>query len=442
MAHGGGTHEMPDNKTSMNREELTDLARRVQRAARRLARQTSTRKNAALSAIATTLRRRTREILEANARDVERALERGRDDAFVDRLRLDTARIDKMAGDVEAVVALPDPIGRVDSMWLRPNGLKVGKKRIPLGVVAIIYEARPNVTSDAAALCLKSGNGVILKGGSDAIDSNRAIYRALREGLCQAVDPGVADAIGFVDSTERELVGELLRLEKHIDVVIPRGGKGLIRFVHEHSRIPVIKHDEGVCHVVVEGTARPTMVDAIVLNAKTQRPSVCNAAETVLFLENAVEPHLARTLRRLAEAGVHMYLCPRCLEAAAEAGLDPAAFEAAAEEHFHREFLGLELAVRVVDDLDAAVDHIAEYGSRHTEAIVTEDYTLSQHFVDAVDSSCVMVNASTRFADGSQLGLGAEIGISTTRLHAYGPMGIEELTTTKFVVFGEGQVRT
>ena len=413
---------------------LIPMAKDVRSAARVLATQGSAVKNQALVAMAAALRNNVATILAANAEDVAKST---RDPAFKDRLLLSESRIEAMASAIEEVIALPDPIGRVDSMWRRPNGLRVGRQRIPLGVIGIIYEARPNVTSDAAALCFKSGNGVILRGGSDAFRSNQAIFAALQAGLAESDLPKEAHAaIGFIDTPDREAINHMLVLEDWIDVIIPRGGKGLIRFVNENSRIPVIKHDEGVCHVVVEGSAKPEMVDAIVINAKTHRPTVCNAAETLVFLENAVEPHLYHTLQALHEAGVKLYL-----DQAASAAAGDIPHELATEDHFYQEFLGLEIAVKVVPTLNDAIEHIAEYGSRHTEAIITENYAVSQRFIDAVDSSCVVVNASTRFADGGELGLGAEIGISTTRLHAYGPMGIEELTTTKFVVFGDGQVR-
>ncbi len=413
---------------------LTELADRVVAGARVLARQDTSVKNDALQAMADALRANTDAILAANAQDVA---DSQRDDAFRDRLTLTPERIEGMASAIEEVIALPDPVGRIDSQWLRPNGLKVGRQRIPLGVVGIIYEARPNVTSDAAALCFKSGNGVLLRGGSDAFRSNQAVHAALIEGMKNSRLPAEAiDSVGFVNTASREGVNAMLELEDHLDVIIPRGGKGLIRFVNEHSRVPVIKHDEGVCHIVVDGTANPEMVDAIVLNAKIQRPTVCNSLETLLFLESAVEPHLDRTLQALHNEGVELFLDARAANAT-EVPHQPAT-----DEHYHEEFLALRLAVRVVDDLESAIAHINKFGSKHTEAILTEQYSLAQRFVDAVDSSCVMVNASTRFADGNQLGLGAEIGISTTRLHAYGPMGIEELTTTKFVVFGSGQVRS
>jgi glutamate-5-semialdehyde dehydrogenase len=419
---------------------LAAFAERVRDASRWLARASSAQKNHALSCAAAALRAATPEILAANLEDLQTCQ---RDDAFRDRLTLNPDRIEDMARAIEEVITLPDPIGRVDSMWRRPNGLKVGRQRIPLGVVGIIYEARPNVTSDAAALCLKSGNGVILRGGSDAHRTSQAIFTAFQSGLKQSdLDPRACAAIGFVDSPDRESVRQLLELDAFVDVIIPRGGKSLIQFVNTHSRIPVIKHDEGVCHVVVDGSATQEMVDAVVLNAKTHRPTVCNAAETLLVLRNAVEPHLARLLTKLANAGVFLYLDDASLAIAQAQRLDNTCFAAAKPEDYGKEFLSLELAVRVVEDLEEAIEHINQYGSRHTEALLTENHSLVEAFVDAVDSSCVVINASTRFADGNQLGLGAEIGISTTRLHAYGPMGIEELTTTKFVIFGSGQVRS
>lgn len=421
---------------------LAEQGQEIDRAARVLATEPSRHKNQALQRIADHLRSQTSEILEANERDLERAREQSHDEAFLDRLRLSETRIDKMASDVEAIAALDDPVGRVDEQWVRPNGIKVGRQRIPLGVLGMIYEARPNVTSDAAALCLKSGNGVLLKGGSAAFDSNRAIHRSIREAIVDSDLPDeTARAVGFVDTTDRDAVGEMLTLDEHIDVVIPRGGPGLIQFVTEHARMPVIKHDAGVCHVVVDGSAEPEMVDDIVLNAKTQRPSVCNAVETLLVLDDAVGPHLERLLDKLVDAGVTLFVDPTSYEAAKRADLPEQKLERADEEAYRREFLSLQLAVKVCDGLDEAQAHIAEYGSSHTEAIVTDDYSKSRRFVDEVDSSVVLVNASTRFSDGNQLGLGAEVGISTTRMHAYGPMGVDELTTTKFVVFGDGQIR-
>lgn len=422
--------------------ELLNDARRVKRASRQLARSSSAQRDDALARIADALEARAPEIIEANKEDLARAIELELSDAFIDRLVLNEARIAKMANAVREIIALPDPVGHVDEMWQRPNGLMVGKKRIPLGSIGIIYESRPNVTSDAAALCLKSGNGVLLKGGSDAFQTNRAIYDAMCEGLAaSSLPPEASEAIGFVGTRDRDAVKYMLSLSDELDLIIPRGGKGLIRFVTEHSRIPVIAHDEGVCHVVVDGSARAAQVDEIVLNAKTQRPGVCNAAETLLLLESAVAPHLDRLLEVLVGAGVKVHLCPVSLARAEALDLPSFSYEPAGEEAWYAEYLALEIAIRVVPDLTSAIEHIETYGSDHTEAILTSDWDLGQRFVREVNSSVVVVNASTRFADGGQLGLGAEIGISTTRMHAYGPMGLRELTSTKFIVLGQGQVR-
>lgn len=423
--------------------EVVTIAARAKRASRALARQSSAVKDEALRQIAAALIAHTPEILAANAIDMAQAEQSGRDAAFLDRLRLDAGRIEQMAAQLHEVIALPDPVGRTDEVWVRPNGLRVGRQRIPLGTIGIIYEARPNVTSDAAALCLKSGNAVVLKGGSDAFASNTAIIAAMRAGLEASPLPAEAhDAVGFVPYTDRDAVRALLSLSESLDVVIPRGGHALIQFVHAHSRVPVIKHDEGVCHVVIDGSARAEDVDAIVLNAKVQRPGVCNAAETLLALEDAAHTHLPRVLAKLAEAGVLLHVCPRAREAALAGGVDPARLIDADDAAYAREFLSLEIAARVVEDLDAAIAHIDQFSSNHTECLVTQTWAHAQRFQREVDSSVILINASTRFSDGNQLGLGAEIGISTTRMHAYGPMGLEALTTTKFVVTGDGQIRT
>ncbi len=423
--------------------DVTAEAARVKLAARALARCEREAKDDALHKMADALRERTDDLVAQNALDLERAHERGLEPAFIDRLALDPARVEKMALALEEVASLPDPVGRIERSERRPNGLTVARQRIPLGVIGIIYESRPNVTSDAAGLCLKSGNGVVLKGGSDAYRSNRAVHAALTLGLERsALPPAARGAIGFVDTTDRDAVRVLLGLSEHLDVIIPRGGKRLIRFVHEHARVPVIKHDEGVCHVVVDETARPDRVDAILVNSKAQRPGVCNAAETILFTEKGARVHLGRALGALAAAGVTCHCDARALAIAREAGVPEANLREGGDDAFAREFLSLDVAVGVVDDLDGAIAHIDRFSSQHTEVILTEDYTVSRRFLREVDSSTVIVNASTRFADGGQLGLGAEIGISTTRLHAYGPMGLEELTTTKFVVTGDGQIRS
>lgn len=423
-------------------ENLHNTAARVRRSARVLAHQSSATKNDALAHVAESLRQMTPAILEANRLDLERGQDKKLDAAFLDRLELSPARIEAMAAAIEQIIALADPVGRVDKMWVRPNGLRVGKRRIPLGVIGIIYESRPNVTSDAAALCLKSGNGVMLKGGSDALESNRAIYAAICAGLeASSLPTEAAAAVGFVDSTDRAAVGELLKLEDAIDVIIPRGGHKLIRYVTKNSRIPVIKHDHGVCHGVVDGSANAELVDAVVLNSKVARPGVCNAMETLLILENARQTHLPRLLGVLAGAGVKLHLCEQSLAAAKSADIAPDDYLPATDDSYYAEFLSLELAVVVVQDLSAAIAHIQTYGSNHTEILLTENYQQSERFQREVDSSVVMINASSRFSDGGQLGLGAEIGISTSKMHAYGPMGIDELTTTKFVVLGEGQIR-
>jgi glutamate-5-semialdehyde dehydrogenase len=330
------------------------------------------------------------------------------------------------------VVALPDPVGEVDEMIRRPNGLMVGRMRIPLGVIGMIYESRPNVTVDAAALCLKAGNAVILRGGSEAIHSNLALAKLLQEALAgENINPA---AIQVIPVADREAVNVLLSLEDYVDLIIPRGGEGLIRFVAQNSRIPVLKHYKGVCHVFVDKDADFEMAANIVMNGKTQRPGVCNALETLLVHKDIGASFLPLIGARLQHAGVELRGCPRTKEVLAD-------INDATEDDWYAEFLDLILAVKVVDNIDAAMDHIAVYGSQHTEVIVTADYANAQRFIKEVDASAVMVNASTRFSDGGQFGLGAEIGISTTKLHAYGPMGLKELTARKFIVYGDGQVR-
>ncbi len=414
------------------REDLTAMGMRARQASRRVARLPSRVKDEALLAMAEGLEASKGALQQANRLDLEAAREAGLSPAMIDRLTLSDKVIASMAQGLREVAAQPDPVGEVVRMWTRPNGLLVGKKRIPLGVIGIIYESRPNVTADAAGLCLKAGNAVILRGGSEAIHSNRAIARVLEEAAARAGVP--EGAIQVVGVTDRQAVLEMLRLEEHIDLIIPRGGEGLIRFVTENSRIPVIKHYKGVCHVFVDASADPDTAEAIVLNAKCQRPGVCNALETLLVHREAAGEFLPRVARSLGEAGVEIRGCP------ATRALVPEAAEAT-EEDWYAEYLDLVLAVRVVDSIDQAIDHIDTYGSLHTEAIVTRDYANAQRFLNEVNSSVVTVNASTRFSDGQQLGLGAEIGISTTKLHAFGPMGVQDLTTTKFIIYGEGQVR-
>lgn len=371
-------------------------------------------------------------ILEENARDLADAEAKHLSLAMTDRLRLDDARIEKIALGLKEVAALPDPVGEVVRMWRRPNGLQVGRMRIPLGVIAIIYESRPNVTADAAGLCVKSGNAVILRGGSETIRTNIAIGGVLRRAAREAGIP--EDSVQIIPVTDRDAVLEMLGLEEYIDLVIPRGGEGLIRFVAENSRIPVLKHYKGVCHIFVDASADEDMAESICLNAKVSRPGVCNALETLLVHESIAPGFLPRMARAYEAAGVELRGC------AATKAIVPGVKEAT-EADWYEEYLDLILSVKVVSGLEEAIAHIEKYGSMHTESIITQDYGNARAFVDGVNSSAVMVNASTRFADGFELGLGAEIGISTSRLHAFGPMGLEELTTTKFIVFGEGQVR-
>jgi glutamate-5-semialdehyde dehydrogenase len=411
---------------------VREVALAAKEAARVLARVSSDRKDGALRAMAAALEREAPKLLEENRADLDQARKNGLSGPMLDRLALTQRIISEMAQGLREVAALPDPVGQVVRMWRRPNGLLVGRMRIPLGVVGIIYEARPNVTADAAALCIKSGNGVVLRGGSEAFRSNQAIAGILRESLrAEGLPEG---AVGMIPTADRGAVREMLQLEGLIDVIIPRGGEELIRAVVAESRIPVIKHYKGVCHIFVDESADLDMAERICLNAKVQRPAVCNAVETLLVHGRIAQEFLPRIGSRLVEHGVEIRGCQRTRE------ILPQVREAT-EEDWHTEYNDLILAVRVVGGLQEAVDHIARYGSDHTESIITRDYNNAQRFLQEVNSSVVLVNASTRFSDGHQLGLGAEIGISTTRLHAYGPMGVEELTTTKFVVYGDGQIR-
>ncbi len=401
--------------------------------ARAIATVSSEKKNRALLKMADAMRKKSNDLKKANKKDVEFARKKGLTKAMIDRLTLTTARIEDMARGLVEVAALPDPIGEVTKMWQRPNGMSVGKMRVPLGVIAIIYESRPNVTADATALCLKAGNAVVLRGGSEAIYSNRAIVRILR-GV--AKKEGIHEgAITFIDKTDRQAILEMLKLEGLIDVVIPRGGEGLIRAVTENSRIPVLKHYKGVCHVFVDRDADLQMAEDICFNAKVQRPGTCNAMETMLVDQKVAKRFLPPMLKRFKKAKVLIKGCPKTLSF-------DRSVKAAVDEDFYREYVDLILNVRVVKDIDHAMDHIAQYSSSHTEAIVTEDYCKAMRFLREVDSASVHVNVSTRFSDGFQYGLGAEMGISTDKIHARGPMGLEELTCTKFIVLGNGQLRS
>jgi len=413
-------------------DRIRQLASDARQASHAMARLSTGVKNELLIAMADALIAATPALIAENRKDLAVGEEKGLSSAMLDRLMLDEKRIKGMADGLREVAALPDPVGEVTRMWKRPNDLMVGKMRIPLGVIGIIYEARPNVTADAAALCLKAGNSVILRGGSEALHSNLAIAGVLQSEMAKAGIPCAALAV--VPFTEREGVLELLKQEESIDLIIPRGGEGLIRFVVEHSKIPVIKHYKGVCHLFVDAAADYDMAERIIVNGKTQRPGVCNALETLLVHRDAAETFVPRIAATLAGLGVELRGDERFCELAPQA-------QPATEEDWAAEYLELILSCRVVDDMDQAMDHINRYGSLHTEAIVTRDYANAQRFIREVNSSCVLVNASTRFSDGNQLGLGAEIGISTTKLHSFGPMGLEDLTTTKFIVYGDGQVR-
>ena len=411
---------------------MARMGRQARLASSVLAKIPTETKNRALTAMADALLSNREFLIGENALDLERARQEGLSGALIDRLTLSETTVRGIAKGIAEVAALPDPVGHIASLWRRPNGLTVGRMRIPLGVIGIIYESRPNVTADAAALFLKSGNAVILRGGSEAIRSNLAICRVIQGVLRDLSLPETV--IQIVPITDREAIYELLQLEESIDVIIPRGGEELIRAVVRDSKIPVIKHYKGVCHIFVDETADLDMAVRICMNAKTQRPGVCNAMESLLVHEAVAPVFLPAMARALREAGVVIRGCPRTQAILPDA-------EEATEEDWFREYLDLILSVRVVSDLDEAIAHIEKYGSLHTEAIITESYERAQRFLREVNSSTVLVNASTRFSDGFELGLGAEIGISTTKLQAFGPMGLEELTTTKFIVYGNGQVR-
>jgi glutamate-5-semialdehyde dehydrogenase len=422
---------MSDQQKSLKETALA-LGKRAKAAARRLAPLSSAEKNKALLLMADKLEAQSAFLIDENKKDLEFAKGAGASSAVLDRIALDPRRVKEMATGLRDVAALPDPVREVVKMWRRPNGLQVGRMRIPLGVIGMIYEARPNVTADAAALCLKSGNAVILRGGSEAHHSNQAIGAVLRQACAETRVP--EDAVQVVQVKDHALVKELLQLEEYIDLIIPRGGEELIRAVAAQSKIPVIKHYKGVCHVYVDSEASLEMAERICFNAKVQRPSVCNAMETLLVHERIAAKFLPPMIAKLQAAGVEIRGCEKTRALAQ-------GVKNASEADWTTEYLDLILSVRVVQDLDEAIDHIERYGSEHTETIVTTDYHKAREFVDRVNSSAVMVNASTRFNDGGELGLGAEIGISTSKIHAFGPMGLEELTTTKFVVFGDGQVR-
>jgi glutamate-5-semialdehyde dehydrogenase len=416
----------------MTASAIRSLALRCRDASAAVAQLSTTDKNALLLAMADALQADADAILQANARDIDAARHKGIGGALLDRLMLDGARLDAIAAALREVAALPDPVGQVTRREVRPNGIVVERVRVALGVVAMVYEARPNVTADAAALCLKAGNGVILRGGSEALHSNTAIASALRRALCECGLP--EDALVLIEDLRRETMVELLQLSDIVDLAIPRGGEGLIRFVAEHARVPVIKHYKGVCHLFVDAHADPELALRLLLDGKVSRPGVCNALETLLVHADVAETFLPAAGRALQARGVELRGDDRTR------ALLPGV-TMATEDDYAAEFLDLVLAVRVVDSLEQAIAHIRRFGSDHTEVIATADAAAAERFVKALRSAVVMVNASSRFSDGGELGLGAEIGISTTRLHAYGPMGAESLTIERYVVRGEGQTR-
>jgi glutamate-5-semialdehyde dehydrogenase len=414
------------------------MGERARAASRSLARATSGAKDRALLAAAEALTDREKAILAANAKDVKAARSAGRDDAFIDRLQLTGKAIEAMAEGLRQVAGLPDPVGEVSELRSRPSGIRVGRMRVPLGVIAMIYESRPNVTADAGGLCLKSGNACILRGGSESLHSNQAIAACLTAGLKAADLP--EDAVQLVATTDRAAVGALVAMEKYVDAVVPRGGKGLIEAVAREARVPVIKHLDGICHVYIDDRADPAKAIAIADNAKTQRYGTCNTMETLLVAQ-AIAPQVLPEIGKIyAKKGVEMRCCPESKAILAKAGIKKV--RDATPQDFGTEWLAPVVSIGTLPGLDEAIAHIAQYGSQHTEAIVTEDWTRAQRFLREVDSSSVMVNASTRFADGFEYGLGAEIGISTGKLHARGPVGLEGLTSQKWIVLGDGQVRT
>jgi glutamate-5-semialdehyde dehydrogenase len=412
---------------------MAELGQQARAAAREVARSATAVRNQALLATAQALDAAREELAQANAKDLEAGRANGLDAAMLDRLELTPARIDTMIEGLRQVATLPDPVGEISDMTYRPSGIQVGKMRVPLGVIGIIYESRPNVTVEAASLCLKSGNATILRGGSEAINSNQAIAQCLMRGLTEAGLPETA--VQVVKTTDRAAVGELITMPQYVDVIVPRGGKGLIERISRDARVPVIKHLDGVCHVYIDSHADPEKALKVAVNSKTQRYGTCNTMETLLVDGEIADDILPLLAEQFDAKGVELRGCERT-----RAVLDT--ITEATEEDWHEEYLAPILAIRVVDGLDAAIDHINRYSSQHTDSIITENYTRARRFLMEVDSSSVMVNASTRFADGFEYGLGAEIGISTDKIHARGPVGLEGLTSQKYLVFGDGHIRT
>ena len=411
---------------------MRHIGQSARAAARDIARADTLTKNRALDVIANILLDKRSALLSANATDMERARAQQLDSALLDRLALSEKSIDAMAEGLRQIAALPDPVGEISDLKFRPSGIQVGKMRVPLGVIGIIYEARPNVTADAAGLCLKSGNAAILRGGSEAMESNQVIASCVQEGIKEAGLP--AECIQVINTTDRAAVGELITMRDFVDVIVPRGGKGLIERLIAESRIPVIKHLHGVCHVYIDGAAAPDKAIRIADNAKTSRYGTCNTAETLLIAESVAPTLLPPIAAIYRKKGVEMRGCAQAQRILPD-------ILAASEEDWFTEYLAPIISIRVIPDIDAAIAHINHYGSQHTDAIVTENYTVARRFLREVDSSSVMVNASTRFADGFEYGLGAEIGISTDKIHARGPVGLEGLTSQKWIVLGDGHIR-
>ncbi|MFZ0790648.1 MAG: glutamate-5-semialdehyde dehydrogenase [Chromatiaceae bacterium] len=424
---------MNDNRITDIDDYMADLGRRGSAASRALARASTSAKNQALTAIAGAIDASRAALSDANRQDLEAGAAKGLDEALLDRLELTPGRIDTLIEGLHQIAALPDPVGAITDLNYRPSGIQVGRMRVPLGVIGIIYESRPNVTADAAGLCLKSGNATILRGGSEAFASNQAIADCIRRGLAQAGLP--EDGVQLVATTDRAAVGAMIASPEHVDVIIPRGGKGLIERVSREARVPVIKHLDGICHVYIDAAADLDKAFAIAMNAKTQRYGTCNTMETLLVDAPVAEAILPRLGAALVEKGVELRGCARTRDVLPDS-------LPATEADWDTEYLAPILSIRIVDGLDAAMDHIARHGSAHTDSIVTQDYGKARRFLREVDSSSVMVNASTRFADGFEYGLGAEIGISTDKFHARGPVGLEGLTSVKFVVLGDGEIRT
>ncbi|MCX9154554.1 glutamate-5-semialdehyde dehydrogenase [Niveibacterium sp. 24ML] len=417
---------------------MQTVGRQARSASRAMAAASTAAKNGALNEIARLIRERGDALLAANARDVEQARADGLEPAMIDRLTLTAKTVESMAVGLEQIAALPDPVGEITDVKRRPTGIQVGKMRVPLGVIGIIYEARPNVTADAAGLCLKSGNAAILRGGKEALHCNQAIAACVRDGLAHAGLPQTA--VQVIETTDRAAVGELITMPEFVDVIVPRGGKGLIERISRDARVPVIKHLDGNCHVYVDVGADLDKAVRIADNAKTQRYAPCNTAESLLVAQSIAADFLPRIGRIYAEKGVEMRCCPESRAILESAGLS--GIKDATEEDYRTEFLAPIISIRVVQGVDEAIAHINDYSSQHTEAIVTESHTRAMRFLREVDSSSVMINASTRFADGFEYGLGAEIGISTDKIHARGPVGLEGLTSQKWVVFGDGEVRS